>query len=798
MPLLPTPSFSFPSQPAASSVSFTNEPAPTPGRHAPVHPTTSPSEASQAPVPAGFAPVLPSASPREALPKAPVPAGSAPVLPSASPREALPKAPVPSGSAPVRPSAPLAGAFPLAPVPGGCAPVHPAVPPVAVSFHGHTSGTQTPAPCARPLTGPCPTSNHTFLSASGLSEDLASSASPSVGAPARSPEGRAPCVVEIFAGSCNFSSTAVSMGFQSVAVDHVPAKRWHVLQLDLREPGAQQLLLSTLKCLLPALVVLAPPCGTASRARDIPAYSNGKRIANPLRSGQHPDGLPSLQGHDLARVTSANSLYAFSAAVAGMCSQHGIPWLIENPARSYMWDTSMMSALPEHSQTEVHFCAYGGARRKRTVLKGTPTWLQNLCRTCDGNHSHAPWKDSCGIHTAEEAAYPLPFCQAICLCLRDSLPPHSRPRPMFLGQALPHWRDDALFLRAAVKFQPRSWVFPNLPSPFDLQLFPRSLFDAAWLRGKRLPAGPWPKGSVLPLNPPEAAPDQFWVACPKDPVQHMHSMNGVQHPANMLPPLGQFLEEAVDFVATCPTHDVLSFWAERLRSLLQLAEEFAPRQKQLLASCDAHVARINAKKRTLLLKHVLQTVGYQDTAIADELAAGFPLFGWLPESMELPRHAQPPAVDIASLERMAPALQARALARCQPTDDPAADQTLFDTTLTELQQGWLDGPFLAPDVPSTSVISPRFYVLQSDKCRPIDDFTFNLLNSAVGSANKVVLHDTDFIAALLKRCCSYNKVPWRGRAFDLQDAYRQLAIAPAHRTHSFNTSPCMARGATVC
>ena len=69
----------------------------------------------------------------------------------------------------------------------------------------------------------------------------------------------------------------------------------------------------------------------------------------------------------------------------------------------------MMSALPEHSQTEVHFCAYGGARRKRTVLKGTPTWLQNLCRTCDGNHSHAPWKDSCGIHTAEEAAYPLPL-----------------------------------------------------------------------------------------------------------------------------------------------------------------------------------------------------------------------------------------------------------------------------------------------------------------------------------------------------------------------------------------------------
>ena len=113
-PLLPPPSFSFPSQPAAS-FPFTNDPAPTLCRHAPVHPATSPSEDSQAPVPAGFAPVLPSASFREALPKAPVPAGSAPVRPSASPGEALPKAPVPSGSAPVRPSAPLAGAFPLMP-----------------------------------------------------------------------------------------------------------------------------------------------------------------------------------------------------------------------------------------------------------------------------------------------------------------------------------------------------------------------------------------------------------------------------------------------------------------------------------------------------------------------------------------------------------------------------------------------------------------------------------------------------------------------------------------------------------
>ena len=273
---------------------------------------------------------------------------------------------------------------------------------------------------------------------------------------------------------------------------------------------------------------------------------------------------------------------------------------------------------------------------------------------------------------------------------------------------------------------------------------------------------------MLPLHPPEAAQGQFWAACPKDSVHYMQAINGVQHPANPLPPLGQALEEAVDFVATCSTRCTVAV-AVRLKSLLQLAKEFAPRQRRILALCDAHVARINAKKRTVLFKHALQSVG--------RCMVGCPIIGAAPTPTTTGRgHCLP---------RAHGPFEGRALARCQLTDDPAADQTLFDITLAELQQGWLAGPFLAPDVPETSVLSPRFYVLQADKCRPIYDFTFNLLNSAVGSANKVVLHDTDFISALLKRCCGYTQVPWRGRAFDLQDAYRQLAIMPEHRAHSF-------------
>ena len=241
-----------------------------------MHPTTSPSEVSQTPVPAGFAPVLPSASPQKAL----VPAGFAPVLPALLPEKLFQRLQCLLGLVLCNPALPLREHF-LRPLCRAGVPLCMPPLPRRISFSRSCLGHfQRASPLRRPRLAPAP----------GRSEEFASSASPSASRPAHSPEPRALCgrnfcrlVQLFFHGRLNRFSV------------HVPATRWHVLQLDLREAGAQQLLLSTLANLMPVLVVLAPPCGTASRARDIPAYSNGRRIAKPLRSGQRPDGLPSLQ-----------------------------------------------------------------------------------------------------------------------------------------------------------------------------------------------------------------------------------------------------------------------------------------------------------------------------------------------------------------------------------------------------------------------------------------------------------------------------------------------------------------------
>eukprot|EP00973_Karenia_brevis_P006559 892588-Karenia_brevis.AAC.1 len=58
-------------------------------------------------------------------------------------------------------------------------------------------------------------------------------------------------------------------------------------------------------------VHFAPPCGTATRAREI-RRAHGPD-PKPLRSVDHPNGLPNLSGDAKAKVDSANLLYEFVA-----------------------------------------------------------------------------------------------------------------------------------------------------------------------------------------------------------------------------------------------------------------------------------------------------------------------------------------------------------------------------------------------------------------------------------------------------------------------------------------------------
>ena len=142
-------------------------------------------------------------------------------------------------------------------------------------------------------------------------------------------------------------------------------------------------------------VHFAPPCGTSSRARLI--QRRGRWSPPIIRTDQYPDGIPSLSGSLLARVESANKLYAVTGELVRWCVAHDTYFSIENPGRSFMWKTRPFEALEqEFALYEVffHLCHFGSARRKLTELLHNVPQLNALEAFCLNDHTHEPWGQS--------------------------------------------------------------------------------------------------------------------------------------------------------------------------------------------------------------------------------------------------------------------------------------------------------------------------------------------------------------------------------------------------------------------
>ena len=178
-----------------------------------------------------------------------------------------------------------------------------------------------------------------------------------------------PLCIEFCAGSGKFSKALMDVGFKVLAIDH----QWNRHEsstpsvcVDLStEAGykqAAELLMS------PQLVYMhsAPPCGTASRAREkpLPASLTSLGLTAPpqLRSDACPDGLPNLKPTDQTKVAAANAVYSNIMLLHRQCSLLNIASSCENPTRSYLWQTSAykLSEGCLNLVCDYQGCAHGG------------------------------------------------------------------------------------------------------------------------------------------------------------------------------------------------------------------------------------------------------------------------------------------------------------------------------------------------------------------------------------------------------------------------------------------------------
>ena len=124
---------------------------------------------------------------------------------------------------------------------------------------------------------------------------------------------------ELCAGSAGLSLALHRCGFKVCPVDHQHNRHIQkvpVLVLDLSRESGWDILYEMLENERLLYVHCAPPCGTATRAREkrVPERlrKRGSPDPQPLRSERHPEGLPSLSGLDKQKVLQANEIYRLS------------------------------------------------------------------------------------------------------------------------------------------------------------------------------------------------------------------------------------------------------------------------------------------------------------------------------------------------------------------------------------------------------------------------------------------------------------------------------------------------------
>ena len=192
-------------------------------------------------------------------------------------------------------------------------------------------------------------------------------------------------------------------------------------QHDLAHPAFQQELHETLQqadCICAAL-----DCSTKSRAREIPRkFEDGRPAPKPLRSDEHPTGLPHLRGSDLRRVTKDNQACDFVLQEIQELADRGGVSLRENPARSLHWELpreKQMLASGDWQDTCYAACCFMGARCKQQRLRHN---IQEISQwpplQCHHQHDPDEWKpytlDGQRVFPShEEAEYTAPLAFAI-------------------------------------------------------------------------------------------------------------------------------------------------------------------------------------------------------------------------------------------------------------------------------------------------------------------------------------------------------------------------------------------------
>lgn len=587
-------------------------------------------------------------------------------------------------------------------------------------------------------------------------------------------------------------------------------------------------MLSLLKSGMVMYLHAAPPCGTASKAREKKISSRLKKKGvpepRPLRSTAFPEGLPSLTGSEKTRVQKANDIYKRIAMLAEAAIQMNIVVSVENPTRSYLWSTKFFKHLIDSEYLhEVTFqqCMWGSSRNKWSTWYVSHPCFDELALLCDGSHEHEGWtirKVNGRWHfaTADEAEYPQELCNKVSdIILQVAI--DAGGQQLQTPPKQPKTKNLQLTMAAAGR-QPRGDKFPAIIPEFAYKVSRQTSLALDVKKNKHLSTKlceelqvPHP-AKLLQLEVGKDEEEKKYTAeigVWRTPNQFIEQAMQVQHPFDDSSSLDDvnkmniflLLTEGPEARATkCKIS--LEYYKQRAAAL-QEEENLIHRQ------LDEDRQRIVEGKRFLLFEEMCKDAGILGENLHHLQLAGVNLTGEDGNTGLFTKQVQKPAMTVVQLKKSSKWSRNMILKRKKEQTTTEVRQAVWDTTLGEVERGWLQGPLTEQQVRQRLgplfVASKRFGLEQSDKIRQIDNLSESLVNAAFGASYKLDLDGVDGISVLARtfvEATTNDRVvrvqmrdgSWKvgklheslsvsgarnlaGRTLDLDSAYKQVLVA---------------------
>ena len=640
--------------------------------------------------------------------------------------------------------------------------------------------------------------------------------------------------IEACCGSALLSSCVSKAGFDVLAIDFHGNKHRpfvHVVELDLRKQSTWSFLEHLARSRRPFHFHAAPPCGTASRARDV-ALTEDQHGPPPLRSEEYPMGFPWLTGFWKDKVDSANSIYIHLVAFCFWLNLLHIGWSIENPGRSYLWNIEDYKILMSAAIFILfHSCIHGSDRKKLTALLTNRAQFQVLAGYCQGDHEHLPWrhKNENGrviFDTSKEAAYPKLFCERFANVLADmaGIADSQTTGGLYDKTAL-------MDARVATHKQPRGRKIAALvPEYAQVQTVRTPVHDEPLLSDKRILLEAFagvPAGSKLlrfaKAKRGNAGDDTQFVIRVFGIYRTMQDFfqlsTNVLHPFDSFRAVPDQLLKVVCRILGRSPLETMKVRLETIKKWRSLADSLAEENNQIFSNMDAGCSLVLKGKHLALLEKLATDYDWPDKNIHQEIRKGFKLIGLQEPSGVFSADIKPRSLTEEELVKQLKFLKPALWGKVQASPKMDYEEDRWEATMQEMKEKhWLEGPYskCELDVLFDDDWLPvrRFAVWQRSKWRAIDDFSECGVNSTFSYLEKVDLKALDeivwmaccfvrycvfesrfdFTLASGEKLCGSVDAEWKqmpegaiqlvAKTVDLKSAYKQFPICPEHRRYS--------------